>query len=132
MTPFERNQEIQMAVQAVRDPRYSKVIIVGGGYVGVETACSVAMVSNKPVVIYNRGEQICKELPEKARGEIVKKLSQFNIQVFCNRQLQPGEAEAEGAYKIDCTGSSCQPNKSLYSPEFRLDDKGCLLTGDYL
>ena len=44
----------------------------------------------------------------------------------------PGEAEAERAYVITCTGASCQPNRQLYSQEFVTDQSGCLVASDYL
>ena len=128
----ERQNEILRSANEIRDIRYTKVIIVGGGYVGVETACNVALVANKPVVIYNRGDQICKELPDQAKTEVLKKLQKFNVQILTNRELMPGEAEAERAYVINCTGASCQPNRQLYSQEFMIDQSGSLVTSDYL
>ena len=52
----QRHNEIMQQANEIRDIRYAKVIIVGGGYVGIETACNVALVANKPVLIYNRGD----------------------------------------------------------------------------
>lgn len=133
----DRKKEIQEVADKLTSGNYTGISVVGGGYVGVETACYAHKVIKEkkfdlPVKIYNRGPIICKNVNEKAREYILKDLQKKGIQLLVNQAVTPEQCSTKGDLVFDCRGTAQSHNRPYFEHSFAIGPDSCLVGNNYM
>ena len=65
------------------EERVREVVVRGGGFVGVETACGIArMRPDVEVSLVHRGGGVCKDMHQEARKEVIGGLRKWRVNIL--------------------------------------------------
>ncbi|KAL4449128.1 hypothetical protein ABPG74_021120, partial [Tetrahymena malaccensis] len=120
----------QVLLQAEKLQYFKKVLVVGGGIVGVEIAGVLSdHYKNLKVHLWNKSKQILSQYPEKARALCEQILKKQGVQIEFNKEVN--ELPQQQFDQIfDCRGNVYQPSFMTNNFSHYIDERGRIIVDE--